>query len=78
MTSHDYVVVGAGSAGCGLAARLSEQPDVSVRHSWGADPHPLSRAFIDAYLEEADLIRGRPIPAPAPPAAVAAHGDRAA
>ena len=43
MKPFDYVIVGAGSAGCVLAARLTEDPDVRVCliEAGGRDSHPL-------------------------------------
>ena len=42
MRAYDYVIVGAGPAGCCLAARLTEDPDVSVllMEAGGRDWHP--------------------------------------
>src|SRR4051794_17726719 len=59
MPSADYVIVGAGSAGCALAGRLSEDPDnrVLLIEAGGADRHPnikIPAAFAKQFRTKLD------------------------
>ncbi|MFE9446214.1 GMC family oxidoreductase [Streptomyces sp. NPDC006602] len=52
MNTYDYVIVGAGSAGCVLAARLSEDPDVRVALIEAGGPDTAQEIHIPAAFPQ--------------------------
>ena len=78
--TYDYVIVGAGSSGCALARRLSDEPDVTVAliEAGGADDHPYIPTPVEYFkLWGSDVDWGyRAVPQPTS-AGACCHAPRA-